>query len=101
MGPTQAWLAMAAWPVLPSPAAGPHTRLECPQEAGYLSPGDASGFPFAAPANMFCNELRESIHYGKNWGVERSLPAGVWVRVHRAAGWAGLGEVGVGAGLVA
>lgn len=50
---------------------------------------------------MFCNELRESIHYGKNWGVERSLPAGVWVRVHRAAGWAGLGEVGVGAGLVA
>ena len=55
---------------------------------GYLSPGGASGFPFAAPARMFCNELRESIHSGKNWGVECSLPAGVWVRGRRAACWA-------------
>ena len=33
-------LQMAAWPALPSPAAGPpSTKPECPQETGYLSPG--------------------------------------------------------------
>lgn len=59
-----------------------------------------SGFPLAAPARMFCNELRESIHSGKTQGVECSLPAGVWVRGRRAACWAGAGwgggEVGRG-----
>lgn len=86
-----ALLEMSAWPVLPSPATGPGTGLECPQEAGYLSPGGASGFPFAAPARMFCNELRESIHSGKNRGVECSLPAGVWVRGLKAACWSRVG----------
>lgn len=68
---------------------------------GYLSPGGASGFPFAAPARMFCNELRESIHSGKNWGVECSLPAGVWVRGLGAACWPGSGSGGQGASLAA
>lgn len=91
---------MAAWPVLPFPTTGPRTKQECPQETGYLSPGGTSGFPLAAPARMFCNELRESIHSGKTQGVECSLPAGVWVRGRRAAcsagaGWGG-GEVGRG-----
>lgn len=58
-------LGMVAWSALPSPDAA-LKEAECPQEASYLSPGGASGFPFAAPARMFCNEFRKSIHSGKN-----------------------------------
>lgn len=86
-------LQMAAWPALPSPAAGPRMH-QAGMSSGNglpLSRGCASGFPFAAPARMFCNEFGESIHSGKNPGVECFLPAGVWVRGCRAAGWAGAG----------
>lgn len=90
MGPSCKWQPGLLCPLLLQALAC--TRPECPQETGYLSPGGgASGFPFAAPARMFCNEFGESIHSGKNPGVECFLPAGVWVRGRRAASWAGAG----------
>lgn len=95
VGP-QAWPEMAVRAGSALSCCRPSHQAGMSSGRGYLSPGGASGFPFAAPARMFCNELRESIHSGKNWGVECSLPAGVWVRGRRAACWAEAGWGGQG-----